>query len=116
MFHVPNQYRLRQGPHGSNESYGNNGAFSIPAPKSKLCLHIIASDGMNWEHVSVSLPNRAPNWTEMCFVKSLFWDEEDTVIQYHPPKSVYVNVHSYCLHLWRPFDFNVPTPPMELIG
>ena len=34
--------------------------------------------------------------------KALFWDEDDCVIQYHPPRSEYVNNHQNCLHLWRP--------------
>lgn len=71
---------------------------------------------MSWDHVSVSLRNRAQNWREMCFIKGLFWDEEDVVIQYHPAKSEYVNMHENTLHLWRPMDKDVPTPPKELVG
>lgn len=67
-----------------------------------------------WEHVSVSTERRIPNWTEMCFVKNLFWDEEDCVVQFHPPASRYVNRHPYCLHLWRHASF--PLPPMYLVG
>jgi hypothetical protein len=72
---------------------------------------------MGWEHVSVSLPNRTPNWREMCFIKDVFWDEKDVVIQYHPKKTEYVNRHENCLHLWRPvLDDRIPTPPKELVG
>lgn len=63
-----------------------------------------------WEHVSISLPMRCPEWEEMCWVKNLFWDEEETVIQFHPPKSKYVNVGKYVLHLWKP-PYEVPLPP-----
>ena len=66
-------------------------------PFESFMLKVIASDGMSWEHVSVSFPNRCPNWREMCFIKSLFWDDEDVVVQYHPAKSAYVNVHDHCL-------------------
>ena len=52
----------------------------------------------------------------MCFIKDLFWDSEDTVIQFHPPKSEYVNSHKYCLHLWRKKDTNIETPPKFLVG
>ena len=53
----------------------------------------------------------------MCFIKDVFWDEEDVVIQYHPKKSEYVNRHENCLHLWRPvLDDPIPTPPKELVG
>lgn len=37
----------------------------------------------------------------MCFVRQLFWDDEDEVIQIHPKRSRYVNAHNTCLHLWR---------------
>lgn len=60
-----------------------------------------------YEHASVSLPNRCPNWEEMCHVKDFFWDEEEVCIQIHPKKSNYVNVHKTCLHIWK--------PPLEVI-
>lgn len=68
----------------------------------------------DWEHVSVSLPDRCPTWEEMCFIKSLFWNEEDCVVQYHPPKSDYVNVSNNCLHLWK-FKGEMPRPPKEFV-
>jgi len=52
----------------------------------------------------------------MCFIKDLFWDGEDVVIQHHPKKSEYVNRHDNCLHLWRPVAVEIPTPPKELVG
>ena len=115
-FHVPNQYRFRSKshPYGSDDSFGNNGAFYVPFESFQLkCL---ASDGEDWEHVSVSLDNRCPNWKEMCFIKDLFWDDEYIVVQYHPPKSQYVNYHPYCLHLWKPIKEKIPLPPAILVG
>lgn len=114
MFHVPNQYRITNGEFASTEEYGNNGAFTIPFESYELL--VIASDGNGWEHVSISLRNRCPNWREMCFIKDLFWDGEDCVIQYHPPKSGYINNHNYTLHLWRPDYIDIPQPPEILVG
>ena len=71
---------------------------------------------MGWEHVSVSRRDRCPTWDEMCLVKALFWDEEDCVIQYHPPRSEYVNNHPNCLHLWRPIGVSLPMPPSIMVG
>lgn len=115
-FRVPNQYRFRDrsSVYGSDDSIGNNGAFYIPF--ESVTLKIIASDGMGWEHVSVSLSNRCPNWREMSFVKSLFWSDDDTVLQFHPKKSEYVNRHPYCLHLWREGGRNAKLPPRALVG
>lgn len=111
---VPNQYRIKEGALGSDETYGNNGLFMVPF--ESYTLQVIASDGEGWEHVSVSLNNRTPNWREMCFIKSLFWEDEDCVVQYHPPKSEYVNNHDYCLHLWKPIGKEIPMPPSILVG
>jgi hypothetical protein len=52
----------------------------------------------------------------MCFVKDLFWDAEDVVIQHHPAKSEYVNLHDNCLHLWRSIGKEIPAAPKELVG
>ena len=113
-FQVPEKYRITKGAMGSNESFGNNGAFWV---KTKKCVFtVIASDQMGWEHVSVSLPLRCPTWEEMCFIKSLFWDQDDCVIQYHPSEKDYVNNHPHCLHLWRPIGQEIPTPPSFMVG
>ena len=84
------------------------GAFRIDGPCGES-LMIIASPGdasecVPWEHVSVSTRHRCPNWKEMCFVKDLFWDEEEAVMQLHPPKSTWINNHPFCLHLWCCLD------------
>jgi len=68
-----------------------------------------------WEHVSVSYANRCPVWDEMCFIKDLFWTEEETVLQFHPKKTEYKNVHKYCLHLWRRCGENYELPNRLLI-
>jgi len=114
-FHVPNKHRIRVGPIGSNDSIGNAGAFYIPRKPGDVPLKVIASDGEGWEHVSVSLPTRCPTWEEMCKVKTIFWDEEDCVVQFHPPRSEYVNNHSFCLHLWRPTSGEIALPPRWMV-
>lgn len=85
-------------------------------------LNIISSghcedgDGTGgWEHVSVSLPTRCPTWGEMCFVKSLFWEDTEIVVQFHPSKTQYVNIIETCLHLWRFAAGVQPMPPLECV-
>lgn len=92
------------------------GAFIIPAPKSgKTFTVICAPEGGEWEHVSVSLPNRCPTWEEMNLIKDLFFEEEETVVQFHPKKSEYKNLHPYCLHLFKHKDGHV-LPPSILVA
>lgn len=110
--------RIKTGPFGSRSGDGPFGAFFVFGP-SKNVLKIVASGAHEisegWEHVSISLQHRCPNWEEMCFVKDLFWLPEECVVQLHPPKSEYINCHPYCLHLWKP-PFEVPLPPSILVG
>src|SRR5580704_1213607 len=91
--------RFTSGWMGSDASYGFYGAFALHGPCGSM-LRIVASGGdaeprisQGWEHVSISTARRTPNWQEMCFVKALFWEPEETVIQFHPPESSYVNNH-----------------------
>jgi peptide methionine sulfoxide reductase MsrA len=87
-----------------------NGVFKVfVSGKSFWC---IASNGGGWEHISVTRRNgKIPTWEEMCAIKDMFFDAEEVVVQYHPKKSEYVNIHDGCLHLWRPTTVEMPTPP-----
>ncbi len=115
-FHVPNQHRLRKGAFASDNTNGNNGAFFVPVTRARTVIKVIASDGMGWEHVSASLPDRCPTWSEMSALKSIFWDDEDCVVQFHPPRSEYVNNHPFCLHMWRSTEMEFPLPDSLLVG
>lgn len=105
--------RIVIGPAASEYGDVTQGAFLIERGSSTI--RVVASTGHNWDHVSVSLVDRCPTWEEMCIVKDLFFDEEECVVQYHPPKSRYVNIHPFCLHLWRPHDTIFPVPPVWMV-
>lgn len=78
-----------------------------------------SGNGGGWEHVSVSPCNRKratpPTWAEMCEIKHMFFEDEEAVVQFHPPRSEYVNIHPYCLHLWRPTSQEMPRPPKKFV-
>lgn len=113
----PEQFRYNRVPLKYQSDVGDRfGIFVGAYPDIGRNLRMLASDGniTGWDHVSVSIPNqpkRTPSWAEMCWVKSLFWDDEEEVVQFHPKKSQYVNNHPGCLHLWRPVRAQMPTPP-----
>lgn len=121
MFVVPEIYRWGNHPvKSSSKEDGNNGFFNIPHPRIKgQELRCMISDGMGWQHVSVSVgelrkqPHRCPNWEEMCFIKNLFWTDDETVVQYHPAKENYRNIHNFVLHLWKPYFEKLPFPLNE---
>jgi len=118
MFKVPEEFRVtkeREPLIGTDETAGNNGCFY--AVFRGYHVRMIASDGLGWEHVSVSVNrDRTPTWEVMNAVKDLFWGGEDTVIQYHPKKSEYVNCHPNVLHLWRPIGIELPLPDKLMVG
>jgi hypothetical protein len=111
---VPDRLEKARLPEMSDPRWGMTGAFMLMGPRGAE-LRIIANDASHpdaqgWEHVSVSTAQRCPNWTEMCFVKDLFWGEDELVIQYHVPISEHINNHPYVLHMWR--DTLHPHPRM----
>lgn len=92
------------------------GVFHVPFPRTGVTLKIVASVGVGWDHISVSLPNRCPNWPEMEHIKRMFFREDETAMQLHVPPSDHLSLHPYCLHLWRPLGQEIPRPPAELVG
>jgi hypothetical protein len=110
------QYRLRDSERlifGVNGDSGN-GIFKVfVSGKSFIC---IASNGGGWEHISVTRKSgKIPTWEEMCAIKDIFFNDEEEVVQYHPKKSEYVNIHEGCLHLWKPTIDHLPTPPKTFV-
>ncbi len=93
---------------------GGNGRMIF----GKLDASVIWSIGAGWDHVSISPFKRhyIPTWDDMCKLKSTFFYPEETVLQYHPAESQYVNQLGNCLHLWRPQHYEIPLPPPILVG
>ena len=91
-------------PEGSIEGY-----FEIPY--GNKTLRVISGCGDGWDHVSVSLWHRCPTWEEMNWIKDRFFEPEECVVQFHPPKSKYINKAKYALHMWRPWASQIELPP-----
>ena len=130
MFRVPEESRITVGTLASPPAV-LYGAFMLPSPESGWWLFCIACDAeghpdvpgsVDWEHVSVSARSarqrrtRTPSWREMAFIKDVFWQDEDVVVQFHPRRSEYVNQHPNVLHLWRYMRAAFPTPASHLVG
>ena len=58
----------------------------------------------NYKRVFMFLDNRCPTWPEMVKLKSMFFHSGETVIQFHPESTQYVNEKTTALHLWEPKD------------
>lgn len=95
---------------------GGMGTFTRGSCKG---MTVIWSYGGGWEHISIDGKNRLPSWDEMCELKDMFFEEDECCVQYHPPKSEYVNNAKYCLHIWKPIERYVgklPIPDSILVG
>lgn len=105
-----NRWRIRTGTMASDETHGWNGAFLVPLEGEMW--QVIIADGMGWRHLSISNAQRKvlPSWNIMCRIKESFFGDDDWVIQYHPPKDDYIDVHPYVLHLWQPLSEELPKP------
>lgn len=108
------KYRDKQEEKRHNIVSDNIGFFEIPLKTGRKAF-VTAERREGWEHVAVATVFSCPTWEEMCEIKDFFWEEEETVIQYHPKKSEYVNVCYTCLHLWRPLLMNIPLPPKHML-
>ena len=104
-------------PHLRNIKMGKDGFMSD--------IHIGGWDGSlifsyqgGWEHASVSpyVKRITPSWEDMSKLKDIFWTDDETVIQIHPPKDMYVNNMPNCLHLWRCYYKEMVTPPSCFVG
>ena len=60
-------------------------------PTGVECSVVAGDNEEGYEHVSIELrARRLPTWEEMCYVKDVFWTEDEEVVQIHPKKDVYV--------------------------
>ena len=74
-------------------------------------LHVIASSGGGWDHVSVSLADRCPTWLEMEAIARLLFRDGEVAMQLHVPAKDHINEHPFVLHWWRPRLKRIPLPP-----
>lgn len=103
---------LKNTPHLAIHQTGHDGG------SGEIVFHewsgsVIWSFGGGWDHVSVSPYKKriTPSWDDMCRIKDMFFCDDEVVVQFHPAKSEYVNMMPNCLHLWRPQEEKIPTPP-----
>ena len=111
-------YRDRKGElrvYGVSGDSGN-GLFLIRSQPDGQKLRCLASDGGDWDHVSVSRPDRCPDWSEMEQVKRMFFADEECAMQLHVPVSDHISCIDTTLNIWRPQNEPIPRPPWSMVG
>lgn len=84
----------------SNKESGGTGLITYGSLKNCSVIWSREEGGL-YDHVSIAPKNRMPSWDELCKVKDMFFYDEEECFQVFPKKSEYVNIHKYCLHIWR---------------
>lgn len=79
-------------------------------------LNFMFSWACGFEHLSVSTTVKTPTWEQMCKMKDIFFKKDEVCMQLHPAKENYINNMPYCLHIWRPINKEIPTPPNLMVG
>jgi hypothetical protein len=70
-------------------------------------------DGRFWRHVSFSYRDRTPDYCTITDMKRLFVGENRKAVMIFPAKSLHVNLHEHCLHLWACEDDEGFVPEMS---
>ena len=99
--------------------YGEDGFGGYRTdPVDRRVYSVIFSWGGGWEHLSISpiTKKQMPSWDLMCRMKDMFWEENETCVEYHPAKENYVNNMPYCLHIRKPINQELPIPPSIFVG
>ena len=100
--------RIRNGLFESGE-FEASGVFQLADSTGRLFV-IVVSAIDQWDRVSVSTSGRLATWSEMRWVKDLFFEPFEIVLQIHPP-ALYEPRESH-LDLWCRRGNQPPGPPL----
>lgn len=112
------QFRIRKGP-AASEPESKVGTFVLPTRWGTLLeCHLHAPPGAPWERVGVLTKKkrggyREPSWDEMKLVKAVFFRDDETVLQFHPPEDEKLKLPYPILFLWRPTKVEAPRPSRQ---
>ncbi len=93
------------------------GIFEIPLNK-KETVSVIADNGISfpeWEHLSVSTSKRFLTNEEIHFIKDIFFNDDEIVIQIYSKNNIVKSKKNYCIHLWKLKTEDIPLPPMYML-
>lgn len=84
------------------------GCFRQPVPKDPLRVIVSIDDYRDetgaWLHLSISRQTRIPSWEDIVIARDELGYAEFLFVQILAPKSFWLNVHNYCMHLQSRLD------------
>lgn len=106
-----------------NDLLINFGAFVQPKSdplRALVSVDLYELDGVmdgHWLHLSISRERRLPTWADLCTARDQLGYTDRLFVQLLPPASAWLNMHSYCLHLWSRLDaVTVPDAVWNQVG
>lgn len=64
------------------------------------CTAIVSIDEGRW-HLSIARRDRLPTWEELGDARDSLLPPDLFFCVPHPPRSYWINIHEYCLHLYE---------------
>lgn len=74
--------------------------YHKPKKLAVICSLDTMDNGKTYLHISLSHPNKIPDWNTVKMVKELFIGKNKAALIYLPTEEEYVDLMPYCLHLW----------------
>lgn len=67
-------------------------------------------------HLSISHGRRYPSWDEIAHARDKLLPEGKTFVMVFPTPEEYINLHSYCFHLWEGRDMRKTGGPITYVS
>ncbi len=85
------------------------GCYREPAQRDPLRVIVTIDDYRDpavgvWLHLSISRQTRIPSWDDLVRVRDAMGYAEFLFVQVLAPRSFWLNVHDYCMHLQSRLD------------
>jgi hypothetical protein len=88
--------------------------FRIPGLRGGVLMRISIHINDEWEHVAISLFSRFPVLDEIELIRTKFFYDHETVMQFHPENFEPTHRQPFTVHLWHPLTQSIALPPKEM--
>lgn len=126
-----NQFRVTEGEGASTDADGMNGNFTFKVGDAIVQVSSVQNSPEGWNHVicaafehpksniisrlTAQQPRpRMTNGEETMAVKRLFFEDDETVVEYWPKKGSFLPMSLHARHLWQRIHSDVATPENAL--
>lgn len=85
--------------------FADGAKWALPATgQTAILTGGVEADGKRWLHFSTALPTRVPSWDDVVRAKEAILGPERLAVSVYVPRSQWISVDDFCLHLWSCLD------------